>query len=409
MTRHLYPQFYAKLLGSFSLNFNGREIPVDVKLQNQYMQIFLMMIKAGSKGIRREKMIEIFPCDHGSRKRQLSNFRQQIYLLRKVIRQMDLPEGEYIVCKDEKFYFTCDYKIETDTGQLDRLIRQIQAWSYGKEEKYWELIGKFCSSYTGEFLPMLSGEEWVAAEGAYYQKWYFEYLKQLCDRLKQQGDYEKRLELCTEASQIHPYDEWQAVQIDCLMAMNRYKEAMKVYENAAHIFYEDLGLNALDQIMGKYRDVNGRFCYEAGALAAMQDALREPENAKGAYFCGYPSFLDIYHVVSRIGERTELESLLMVCTMSMPEAAFESEASQESWHRLSLEMERLGQVIQNSIRKEDVYTRYSANQFLILLIGAGEQDGDRIAARLEYNWTKINQNEEIKIHCSAEAVERLPL
>lgn len=409
MTRHLYPQFYAKLLGSFSLTFNGREIPVDAKLQNQYMQIFLMMIKAGNKGIRRQKMIDMISCGQGSRKRRFSNFRQQIYLLRKVIRQMDLPEGEYIVRKGDTFYFTCDYKIETDTGQLDRLIRQIQAWPHEKEEKYWELIGKFCSSYRGEFLPMLSGEEWVVAEGAYYQKWYFEYLKKLCDRLKQQGDYEKRLELCTAASQIHPYDEWQAVQIDCLMAMNRYKEAIKVYENAAHIFCEDLGLTALDQIMGKYWDANGQFCYEAGALAAVQDRLREPKNTKGAYFCGYPGFLDIYHVISRIGERAELRSLLMVCAMSMPKTASESEASQELWHRLTPEMERLGQVIQNSIRKEDVFTRYSANQFLILLIGAGEQDGDKIAARLERNWIKISRNEGIRIHCSAEAAEPLPL
>ena len=53
------------------------------------------------------------------------------------------------------------------------------------------------------------------------------------------------LELCSTASQIHPYDEWQAVQIECLLAMERYKEALEVYEKATEIFYKDLGVTSL--------------------------------------------------------------------------------------------------------------------------------------------------------------------
>ena len=75
---------------------------------------------------------------------------------------------------------------------------------------------------------MLGGEAWAAQEEAYYQKWYFDSLSSLCRRLKEKGEYEKLLELCTMASRIHPYDEWQTVQIGCLVALNRYQEAMNV-------------------------------------------------------------------------------------------------------------------------------------------------------------------------------------
>lgn len=230
-----------------------------------------------------------------------------------MIARSHFPEGEYIVRKDRRYYFSLEYRLETDTGYLDQLLRQIRSgpggdygletdhepekekrpesengpvrlmsdqrsgseglpegpavwreigfkrrerepwnpfdpeinpggmddWTGGppdnrlggaegrsddqergrlqKQDTREQLLLKFCKAYTGEFLPMLSGEEWVTTESAYYQKWYFHCLKELCGILKENGEFELMLELCTAASQMHPYDEWQAVQIDCLI------------------------------------------------------------------------------------------------------------------------------------------------------------------------------------------------
>lgn len=134
MAERPYTQFYARMLGGFSLSYRGREIQFDAKLQTKYMQLLLMMIKAGREGVEKKELLEILPRGDGDGKKQLNNLRQQFFLLRKVINQANLPEGTYIVHKDSRYYFTLDYDLETDTGYLDQILRQIRrGQAAGKE------------------------------------------------------------------------------------------------------------------------------------------------------------------------------------------------------------------------------------------------------------------------------------
>ena len=234
---------------------------------------------------------------------------------------------------------------------------------------------------------MLNGEEWVVEKSAYYQKQYFSCLSRLCGRLKEMGEYQEMLELCTVASQIHPYDEWQAVQIDCLVAMNRYKDALKVYEDAAEFFYEDLGVSSLNRTIARYRNTEGRLHYLSSALAGIRKGLNEEERLWGAYCCSYPSFVDVYRIVVRMQERTGIGSLLMVCTLNIAGSG----ENTETW------MERFRQFMAGSIRNGDVYTRYSPNQFLVLLMQAEEKGVENIEERLKNGWKMIDQAGKTKL------------
>ena len=99
------------------------------------------------------------------------------------------------------------------------------------------------------------------------------------------------------------------------MSMNRYREALKVYEKATEIFYEDLGVTSIDKVMAKYRNLGGQLYYAASAMTGIKEVLQEEGPPAGAYCCSYPSFLDLYHVMVRMSERTGMEVTLMVCTM----------------------------------------------------------------------------------------------
>lgn len=404
MKERPYTQFYAQLLGGFSLYFHNEEIPFSAHIQTKYMQILLMLLKAGADGIERKKLIEYLRPEESDVMKGLNNLRQQVFLLRRTLRQSGLPEGKYIVPKASRYYFSLDYQVETDTGILDRLAYRIRNETLDEDQRK-QLLLQYCQNYTGEFLPMLGGEEWVALESAYYQKLYFTFLSELCGILKKQKETEKILELCTRASEIHPYDEWQAVQIDCLMSMNRYREALKVYEKATEIFYEDLGVTSIDKVMAKYRNLGGQIYYAASAMTGIKELLQEDGPPSGAYCCSYPSFLDLYHVVVRMGERTGIQATLMVCTMDwQPQEDAVSnkprqpeEKAADGQAQLNRKMELLRQVILSGIRAEDVYTRYSENQFLVLLLGANEENGRMIAKRLENNWLRISGDGKTKL------------
>lgn len=379
-------QFYAKFLGSFSLDFNGQRLWLKGSPQKKSMQLLMALLKAGAEGATRQQLLEVVWKEGCDSQKERSILNQHLYYLRQLIQESHFPEGKYIIVRKPKYYFTEDYEIHSDTEQLDQILEEIRNAEAAGEDTL-ELLRRFCRGYTGEFLPMLNGEEWVVEKSAYYQKQYFSCLSRLCSRLKEMGEYQEMLELCTAASQIHPYDEWQAVQIDCLVAMNRYKDALKVYEDAAEFFYEDLGVSSLNRTIARYRNTEGRLHYLSSALAGIRKGLNEEERLWGAYCCSYPSFVDVYRIVVRMQERTGIGSLLMVCTLNIAGSG----ENTETW------MERFRQFMAGSIRNGDVYTRYSPNQFLVLLMQAEEKDVENIEERLKNGWKMIDQAGKTKL------------
>lgn len=407
-----YTKFYARLLGGYSLTFGKETIRLDINIKSKSMQIFLMLIKAGTAGCSRDELLQVIRDNDEGKIKRSNNLRQQIYLLRKAVSRANLPAGEYIVLKKSRYYFSLDYPVETDTGYLDQVLAAIRNGADKNEqqdrrgEEYEALLMNFCKHYSGEFLPMLSGEEWVTVESAYYQKWYFSCLNQLCEILKKQKKYETILELCTAASQMHPYDEWQVMQIDCLMSLHRYKEAQRVYKKASKLFYDELGVQPMDRMIAKYRTESGTVLYPANALSEIKDGLREPEEVQGAYECSYPSFLDIYHLVSRNGERSGVVSTLVIASLvkkEMEEIDLEEKKQKEQYFNQKMEMFR--QIIKNNVRSGDIYTRYSKNQFLVLLTGAKTKDAQAVIQRIKMHWEEIRSDERPEACFTAFAVE----
>ncbi len=371
--------FYVRFLGSFSLWFEGRELPVKANPLGKTMQMLFLLLKAGSSGCEKKELLDLVRPGEKKRERQLNNFRQQLYMMRKLITASHFPEGKYIVYRGTRYYFTLDYPVRTDTEKLDNLIGEIRS-SPGKGQELEQHCREYCEGYTGEFLPLLGGEEWVALESAYYQKWYFTCLNKLCVRLKEEKQFETLLHLAETASQIHPYDEWQVVQIDCLMALNRRREAERVYEKASELFYQDLGLTSLDRAMARYQE-KSRSYPMARVLERMKEGLEEEEKGDGAYYCSYPSFVDIYRIRARMDEMNQEKSLLLLCTLS---------GGKEKWKEAEQvrQMELFREILLKKTRSEDVCTQYSKNQYLALLSGAGKEAEELMIARLRAGWKK---------------------
>ena len=423
MKSHPQEGFYARFLGGFSLDYEGEEIRINRNLQNISMQMLLMLLKAGVDGIEKKELLAIVRPDQWDLKKRQNNFRQQIHILRGSFEGSGFPEGEYVVSAGSRFHFTMEHAVRSDTQRLDHLIEKLKEgaleWPGTYCQEAQTLYKAYCQAYTGEFLPMLGGEEWVAVESAYYQKWYSTCIHNRCQLLKEQGQYEAMLELCTAASHIHAYDEWQAGQIECLMAMDRYGEAQEIYEGSSEIFYKDLVSTSLDEVMSRYQGLEKRI-YGKHALARLKQDLEEKEREEdGPFYCSYPSFQDAYRFIARLAERTGAKNLLLLCTLTegteeagkqlRPLEAPIGTGRIELWpggedgtsagikmrdtetDDLEEKMGWLKKVLVDQLRTGDFYTRYSQTQYLALLAEAKEEDGEGILDRLERAWEGYGQ------------------
>lgn len=101
----------------------------------------------------------------------------------------------------------------------------------------------------------------------------------------------------------------------------------------------------------------------------IQEGLNQREKDDGAFFCSYLSFMEGYRYVRRVIERSGQSAYLLLCTMTDGKGV-----PLEKGERLGKVAEELEQAIRNSLRRGDMFTRYSDNQFLMLLLGVRRED-----------------------------------
>lgn len=131
---------------------------------------------------------------------------------------------------------------------------------------------------------------------------------------------------------------------------------------------------------------------DAEGFQEIHNALKEKADPEGAYYCSYPGFVDAYRVLNRVLDRMNQSVFLMLCTITDVR-----DREIENKERLKNISEKLGQAIQGALRKGDVYTRYSANQYLVLLMGISKENCTITSGRIDTYFRKRETSRRIKI------------
>lgn len=378
---------YVSMLGGLSIEYNGEKLPFSYTGLSKTAQLFLILVFQGKSGMERELLIEALygKEDLGNSSNSL---RATVFRLKKYLLSIGLPHDEFIQNKKGIYQWNpSSFETRVDARVFEEKAKE--ALNTPRDQGQLELLKQACSLYEGEFLPMFAAREWVAVAGISFQELYFSCLREASRQMKEEHQYEEMLEMCTRASEIYPFEEWQILQIDCLMALKRYREALKTYEHATNVFFEELGLSPSEKMLARFRTMSGQIHYATGAITDIRESLREKEWTPGAYYCGYPSFIDSYRFIARLIERTGQTACLMLCTFT--DVKGNTARIEESV--LSKASEYLSLSIQSSIRRGDLYTRYSPHQFLILLMEITEKNCSLVSDRIT---EKFNVEKDIR-------------
>lgn len=354
--------FYINMLGGLSFYYGDRVFSIKCNNTSKVMQLLLMLLMAGEEGVPKVQLLEALYGNDDTQDTK-NAFRILVFRLRRLLEETILPKDNYVKMSKGIYRFGSSLKIQIDAKTFEQEAQQ--ALSMDNEDQKLEALKMACNRYTGEFLPLLSNEEWVSIQSTHYKNIYFDCLRESCNLLQERRQYEDMLALCNHAIDFYPFEEWQLVQIDCLLAMNRYKDALKVYESATSMFFEDLGLSPSEKMLARFRAMSGQIHYAMGTLTDIKDSLKEKEYLSGAYYCSYPSFIDSYRIITRMIERSGQSVFLMLCTLTDNKGN-----PLEKEEVIAEQSANLCQAIGVSLRRGDLFTRYSPNQFLVLLIGA---------------------------------------
>lgn len=228
-----------RMLGDFSITYDGRQVSFGKNTTTKAMKLLQILIYYGEQGIAREKLLNALYVREELAD-AANNLRVTAHRLKKMIIDAGLPEYDYIVIKKGVYRWNAPVPTIVDARKFQELYEEAQNCADTKQKE--ELLKQVCNMYRGEFLPEISGDEWVLLESVQYKKLYSNALKELCDGLIEKCDYEEALLFCEPACRLYPFDEWQSIKIECFLGMKRYKEAMKEYDDTAKLFFEELEL-----------------------------------------------------------------------------------------------------------------------------------------------------------------------
>ena len=374
------PKINVHVLGGFSITYGDNPISFGRNTVTKAMKLLQILIYQGDKGIAREKLLEEL---YGRKELAdvSNNLRVTVHRLKKMLVDVGLPKYDYVYIKKGIYRWNAPAETVVDARVFSNLIDEARGTESEKEKIH--LLKEACLMYGGEFLPDLSGDEWVLMESYQYKKKYSEALTTVCAYLMEHGDYEEALKLCGPACEMYPFDEWQTVKIDCYIALNNYKEAMKEYENTAKMLFEELGITPSEKMMNQFTLMSSRMNYKPQAIRDVKQHLKEDTEESGAYYCNLPSFRDNYRLVARIIERNGQSVFLMMCSL-----VDSNGKPMESGSRLDQMMDALNQTIKYCLRRGDCYTRYSTSQFLILLVGTNKEDCSMIFDRIKKHFSE---------------------
>lgn len=307
-----------RMLGGFTLEYKGKELVLDRNNVSKTTQLFqLLLLHTQDGGISKAALIDAL-YGRSDVENKNGSLNNTIFRLRKQLTAAGLPESSYININGGMC--TWDPDIETSVDVCD-FKQTIESARHEKSQKTkMEIYAKAWKLYTGEFLPDMMGEDWAAVENIACRDMYF----------------------------------------DCV---------------------EELGLSPSAGMLERFKLMGERTSQAAGAIEDIKYRLREKESIEGAYYCTYPSFVDVYHVFGRMMERTGMSVFLMLCTLDF--INIETDDENQKYYS-----ELLRESIQKAVRKGDFYTRYNIQQYLVMLIGITQENCTLVSKRINKEFNK---------------------
>ena len=370
-----------RMLGCFSLEYKGKELVLDRNNVSKTTQLFqLLLLHTQDGGISKAALIDAL---YGRTEVENKNgsLNNTLFRLRKQLKAAGLPESNYINITGGMCTWDPEIAVWVDVCEFENLVALIRKEK--RETDRLHLLMEAWKCYRGEFLPDMIGENWAAVENVKCRDDYFMCTEELCKWLKEHERYEDLHRVSHVAAKIYPFDEWQIWEIESLIGMSRYKEGLEVYKDTERLLFEEMGVEPSAKMLEQFQFMGERTSQAAGAIGDIKERLKEKDEAVGAYYCPFPSFIDIYHVFSRMMERSGLSVFVMLCTLDYAKDSVSDEEEKEM-------SEVLKDAIQSSVRKGDFYTRYNVRQYIVMLIGISQENCPIVTKRIDKAFRRLN-------------------
>lgn len=388
---------YVNMLGEFSISI-GDEVIIDQNNQaKKPWSLLEYLITFRGRDIPVEELIDLFWKDESSNN-PAGALKTLMFRVRKLLEPLEYPTHELIVQNRKAYGWTKEFTTICDTDRFEELCVQTEA-SVLSDEELLPLCLEAFTIYKGNFLPKSEWESWAAPIHTYYHTLYQKLLNRTLLLLDDRKDYPTIIDVCQRAIAIDPYLECAHYYlIYALYQSGNQQMALEHYQRVNDMFYNEFAITPSIRFKELYKLISDKKHGITMDLSTIREILLEGSTHKGAFSCEASVFRDIYQLETRAIERTGDSIYLCLLTISNLKGELLKPAVQ------TRAMDELGESIRNSLRRGDIFSRYSVSQYLMLLPTATYENGEKVLKRIIQNFKKEYSRKDLSITYSLQSV-----
>jgi DNA-binding SARP family transcriptional activator len=270
------------------------------------------------------------------------------------------------------------------------------------ESRSFSLYQEALSLYKGDFLHT-NKSTWTSTIRDRLHTAYVNAVCRFVELCYKSKKYNLAVSTCERALYIEKNDERLYYHlIKSLYLTGARSEALQKYHETTEVFYKEFGITPSDDIKLLYREITKALNVTEKSIQVVQSELQESLATKGAFFCEYEIFKDIYQLTERGCRRSGETAFLCLLTLISDIDGGVTPTDTRHYNKC---MEELKQVVQDTLRRRDVYARYSLTQFVVLLNDVTMENASVITERIIRSYKRVHPSKDVRLDSKIAAID----
>lgn len=385
-------RFTVKMFGEFSISDGEHTITDQANRSKKVWNLLEYILANRDRMLPQKELVELLWSGEDT-KDPINTLKVLMHRVRTMLKEFGEDGAQLIIFKKGSYGWNPEVKCSLDTEEFTAACTTAEQTA--DETEKLELLLKAVSLYEGEFLQKNAAEPWVMELSRSYSGTYLRAAAEAAEILYGLGRFHELITLCQSVVGLFPYEEaFYLYLLQGLVETKQTNQALEEYHKISELFFREFGITPSEKLTAIYKEVVKTTSTMELDLEVIREKLTE-EPAPGCFYCEFEFFKMIYRLESRSVARTGQS--IYIGLMSVMNETGDALPNQKLMNRV---MDGLKTVITRSLRRGDIFTRYSLNQYLIMLPTTTFETSGMVLERIKKAYRREFPNLSVTLRCS---------
>lgn len=388
--------YYVKTFGGLEITNDNVTVNIVELFGKQLVNLLQVLLFHSEKPVQKDELIDILWPES---KNPSSALKFSIFRLRSELNEIDFFKDKEVIVTTRKGYIlnpNLDWNI--DFVELQKAYNQINEGAELLDEKEFKIARKIFRLYQGRFYASPSQLHWILQKQEVFRQMYVKTMMRTSCYLYTQKRYDEMMLMNYQAVLIEPFNEGlHYYYMKGLFATRNYREALKYYDELNDIFLSELGTGLSKRFKQLYDIIIADHAKEENK--DMETIMRELSNRdqqNQGFFCSYEIFKYFYELLLKMSVRNEQNYYLIMLQFSDGTLDYE---------KVGVDFDRVKRLVSSCLRSNDLFTRTSETQLLLLVDCQTEENAHLIIQRISNKFYSIFRKKNYRMNYSVHKAE----